>query len=179
MVYVLNNMYWDVDCPDDLPICSIELFHSEEEAYLHACAYIQEWIHSEWDLQDPHIIANAKAIQDAIVTGNGTSNIHHYQLAISKFESLQYHATPDFNRQITIEKRDILAQPNYPVIRQLTPASVTNVSPPVEAKAFVPTKQGAKCRLRCGQEFEYAYADKADGTFECHGCKMMHQVFST
>lgn len=179
MVYVLNNMYWDVDCPEDTPTCSIELFHSEKDAYLHACAYIQEWIHSEWNLQNPNTLANAKAIQDAIVTGNGASNLHHYKIAISKFESLQHYTTPDFLRQITIEKRDILAQPNYPVIRQLTPASVTNVSPPVEAKAFVPTKQGAKCRLRCGQEFEYAYADKADGTFECRGCKMMHQVFST
>ena len=188
-MYILNMIEWDLETEDEIPIVHPSVFASKVDASKHACSLIQEWINADWNLAPYANALDASEIQDFIIEGNGNNDDVKYMCAITRFHRVQHTASyATLRREFVVDYRLPMIAIQNPMILPAhtyvglngTP-STTKASTKVEAikpKAFVASKAGATCRLPCGQVYEYAYADKEDGTFECRSCKMMHEVFS-
>ena len=176
---------WDLEKEDEIPLVHPLVFTSKVDAAKHACGLIQQWINADWTLVSYSSAIDASDIQDFIIEGNKNNDDVKYMCAIIRFHRVQHVASNDtVRREFAIDYRLPITAIQTPMI---LPASTyvglinQSSTSQVEAKTpqvFTAKKAGATCRLPCGQVYEYAYADKEDGTFECKSCKMMHEVFS-
>jgi hypothetical protein len=184
---------WILEC--DIPNeCekTISIWDSEDHARQQACADIQDEISNAW--MPPSCSAAqldlAKEINEHIAAGR-------WEKAMNSWNHSSLNDNSDNPIYWGVRTRPIRTTPCDPLVRAASSFDPDDSESEKagcdhedccgcdhidcegkgKTKAFVATKPGASCR-RCPHVSEYAFADRADGTFICRSCKMMMDVFT-
>lgn len=164
MVWVFEWTY-----PADNEV-DIQIYHKELDAFQSACADIIEYINNIFDMTDANNLQAAKEINILVQSSQ-------YQEAVEYFhEYIQNNFVYDDLRYFHVYEKDVHNQPKRP--QSLTLLSTLGEEEETAEETCNVVKEGATCRGPCKQHYEYALADKCDGTFVCRSCKLMNQFFA-
>jgi hypothetical protein len=154
----------------------ITAWATEQDALTQAAHDIMEEVFN-WDLSDPDTEEVAKRINACVSTGD-------YRGALREFNDDQSDQGTDMAMYFHVYERAELIgaqRPNTILFNddeEEEEESDDEEEETIPDTLWVASTPGATCRgPSCGTYNEYAYADKPDGTYCCHSCKMMMQVF--
>lgn len=139
---------------------NITVWSNKRDAQKQALDEISELFSNDWDMDDENAASCAEDVEDMISRG-------HYDEAIRRFHDYQDDYNSDYAQYWHVYSRDIL-----------TGDSAKDI-PTIPAPAYKASCSGATCRGPCGNFNEYAYADRADGTYVCRQCSTFHSIFGT
>ena len=144
----------------------VTLFTSEADATQSACAEMLEFVGQKFDFYNARELYAAKEINRLVSSGLYPAALEYYSDYVTN--------NWDYDRRQLwyIYEKDTFTYPHVPIILNF----------PTEAAAATVTydcsKSGATCRGPCHLYNEYAVSDQCDGTYMCHGCKVMNNFFS-
>jgi hypothetical protein len=165
---------------------NVTVWDSEKAAAKQACSEIQDRIQSEWDMADYDMASEARQINDYVSAGQYLKAVKYWNNCSTNCDSdyaMFWHVREEQTRDLSDAGDPQIFDPDYFTAlldeeeegdgdEDFDDASDSELEE--EYTASVP---GATCRGPCGQSNEYAYANKRDGTYVCHSCRMMSQVF--
>ena len=179
MVWVLKNDY-----VNDGSV-NIFVFSTETDAFAQASAEIQNRIEESWDMYDYDQAVHAETINELIIQGK-------FQRAVQFWNRCHINIDGNYPEYWEVEEHDPNKSPDPRTI--FPPSHFTALSSKDEDEeeeegiqvssdgledgdGFVTTSPGATCRGPHKEWNEYATADRRDGTYLCHQCRMFRQVF--
>lgn len=148
----------------------IQIYHKEVDAFQSACADIIECINDSFVMTDASDLQAAKEINILVQSSQ-------YQEAIEYFQGYIQNNWPyDDLMYFHVYEKDVYNQPKSP--QSLILPSPLDGEEGITEETCNVVQEGATCRGPCKQHYEYALADKCDGTFVCRSCKLMTQFFA-
>ena len=170
MTTVYTLTYQDYNSGDR----NVTVWSDELSAQKQAVVELLDYISDTWTLTDQETRDVAVRINDLAKQGAYISAMEEYE----RWELNKAHG-PD-GISWSIESTDLNSQFN------VTPMTFIDFTPPADEEedksywnpnlvnppgAYQPTTCGATCRGTCTAWNEYAWADRADGTYVCYSCK--------
>jgi hypothetical protein len=168
-------MVWSVTVETDNGTNSdVLLWDSADAARQDVCAEIiclinDDIVDNDLDLTEPEIIAFVKKIEDLICTQQA------YQTAIDAWNKESYDLGWDTKfsvyqeRLFTSADADVPGFILYPEEAEAD-EDAEEISLPADVSSYQTSVPGATCR-NCKVYNPDAYANKADGTYECYSCR--------
>lgn len=170
---------WAVDWSNEDSDNSVTIFDTEENALKSAVSDIVDDVQG-WDLDDPDSSERELALEinAAIAAGNYRQVLRKYNdYQSNRGYGEQYFHVSEYG--INTFSRDP-EEIDIPIIEDDDEDEDDDDDSGVDPnQPFVATSVGATCRGPCHNYFPDAYADKSDGTFECHQCKTFKNVFGS
>jgi hypothetical protein len=164
---------------------NVTVWDSEKSAAKQACSEIQDRISSEWDMADFDMAEEAKQINDYVSAGQYLKAVKYWNSCGANCDSdyaMYWHVREEQTRDLSDASEPQVFDPDYftALLDEDSEEEEDEDGIPdaeFEEEEYQASVPGATCRGPCTQHNEYAYANKRDGTYVCHSCKMMSQVF--
>ena len=153
----------------------VTTFVNEADALSSACFDMMQEV-LNWDLSDSDVEDVAKRINSYLSVGD-------YRMALREFNDDQGEQGSEYAMYWHVyESKPIIGGKQPPTLifadDEEEEEEENDEEEDIPETPWVAATPGATCRgPSCGQFNEYAYADRRDGTYCCHSCKMMMQVF--
>ena len=166
---------------------NVTVWDSEKAAAKQACSEIQDRIADEWDMTDYDHAQEAQQINDYISAGSYLKAVKYWNnchLNCDSDYAMYWHVREEQTRDLSDATDPRVFDPDF--FEALLgdeeeegdgDEDFDDSSDSDDEEEYQASTPGANCRGPCGQHNEYAYANKRDGTYVCHSCKMMSQVF--
>ena len=163
---------------------NVTAWASQQDAQKQACSEILDRIQNEWNLGDQEYAQEAKTINDMVGKGDFKKAIRYWNdcsLNCDSDYAMYWHVREldesDYSGSVTLIDESLftglLDEEEGDGDEDFDDSSDSDD----EEEEYQASTPGATCRGPCGQSNEYAYANKRDGTYVCHSCRMMSQVF--
>jgi len=137
---------------------NVTVWTNKKDAQRQALDEISDLMTNNWDMDDEHAAACADDVEDMTRRG-------HLDEALRRFHDYQDEYNSDYAQYWHVYQRDVLTGD------QSTSSSATT--------SYQASTHGATCRGPCGNFNDYAYADRADGTYVCRQCSTFQHIFGT
>lgn len=163
---------------------NVTVWDSEKSAAKQACSEIQDRIEAEWDMSDYDMAQEACQINNYISAGQFLKAVKYWNNCSANCDSdyaMYWHVREEQTRDDSDATTPQVFDPSF--FTALADADEDDGDEEEEEEEddeeeeYQASTPGATCRGPCGQSNEYAYANKRDGTYVCHSCRMMSQVF--
>lgn len=165
----------------------VTVFSTETDAYAQAASEIQDFIADSWNMSDVDQATSAKQINDLIAANS-------YKKAVRHWNDCSENVDSNYPQYWMVSEQDPARTPSLPTIFDSAYfAALADEEEEVEEEEDTSTQAssdgledgdgfraatpGATCRGAHAEWNEYATADRHDGTYLCHQCRMFRQVF--
>lgn len=182
-------MVWTLEETFEDNSTNVTCWNSQLAAQTQACAEIQSRIMDDWDMSDFASATEAKKINDHIKNNNFGRAISTFNIYVSNSNSggIVYYYVVERTEQNLFDATspsifdddffEALVSNDDDEDEDDSDSSLDDDSELSESSPYQASDPGATCRGPCGQFNDYAFADKPDGTFVCHGCRLMSGAF--
>jgi len=161
-------------------------FSTEDKAIKRAIDMIQSHIEILVDLTNTDDVAFATKINDLINNGEWEEAIQAFNQEEYSFanDDGEFHYFRVHNCDVDYDEVKTWTSSKVNKFTGAFPKSFFNAKNDADQSTeevdntlvFKATTPGANCR-KCNAHNEWVYADKPDGTYHCHSCKLMADVF--
>lgn len=168
---------------------SITLFHTEFYAYQQAAYEIHNLIVMNWDMSDPISAKDAKMFNDFIIDkdysgavdywngcdGNCNDNVYGPEYWFIELADIHINGMvpKEFDSSFLLGLTD--GEQSNGVV----PNTVPKVMTLEDGDGHQSTVSGATCRGTHQEYNDYAMADRKDGTYLCHQCRVLRKAFGS